>query len=142
MNSREIGRYDRPRKGGMAIVLIEWSIYPNQKAIDDFMVYWTAKAKFDKGGLFGEFLSAPVPADELDLPVWVDDLGAGNPKFPTVKFVNVGIWKNRQTFYEQIGRLMKEGPQEFEAAPRRRIVLEPQELRRGDWDEFPPPTCE
>ena len=134
--------FRRQRRDGIAIVLIEWSIRPNQKAIDDFMDYWTAKAKFDKRGLFGEFLSAPVPTGELDLPVWVDDLGAGDPKFPTVKFVNIGIWKNRQTFYEQIGRLMKEGAQEFEAAPRRRVVLEPQEVRRGDWDDLPSPTCE
>ena len=137
------GRHDRSLKDGMAIVLIEWSIEPNEAAVSLFIEYWRTKLAIDdKSGLFGEFLSAPVPVDEVSLPVWVDDLSASDPKVPMWKFVNVGLWESRATFSEQIGHLMTDERQDFEAAPRRRIVLEPQEWRRGSWNDLPPATCD
>lgn len=41
------------------------------------MDWWCNEATIkNKDGLVGEFLSAPVPKGELQLPVDVDDLGA------------------------------------------------------------------
>ncbi len=125
----------------MCIVLIEWQIKPTQRAVVEFMEYWTTKATIEeKTGLVGEFLSAPVPADELSLSVRVDDLGASDEAPGAWRFVNVGLWENFQTFYRQVGHLMSDKEQEFEAGPRRRVFLEPQQWRRGGW-ELPPATC-
>lgn len=135
-------KYERPRRDGFAIVLIEWRIKPNQEAVSAFMEYWTKVAGIeDTAGLVGEFLSAPVPADELSLPVKVDDLGAGDSNSKAWRFINVGLWKDIQTFYEQVGKHMTDKKQSFEVKRRRRIILEPQEWRRGGW-ELPPATCE
>lgn len=141
--TEEAHKYERPRRDGLAIVLIEWSIRPKEEAVSAFMEYWTKAAGIeDSAGLVGEFLSAPVPAaDELSFPVKVDDLGASDSDPNVWRFINVGLWKDRQTFYEQVGRHMTDKKQWFEAKRRRRIVLEPQEGRRGKW-ELPPATVE
>src|SRR5687768_4425513 len=107
MSLESHGRFDRKVKGGMAIVLIEWSIKPNDEAVAEFMKYWCEVAKIgDKGGLFAEFLSAPVPSGELSLPAWVDDLGSSDPKFPAWKFINVGVWRSSEDFSAQVRELM------------------------------------
>jgi hypothetical protein len=125
----------------MAIVLIEWSIKPDNDSITEFMDWWRDHAIIhDKSGLTGEFLSAPVPKSELSLSVEVDDLGTSEAGASAWKFINVGFWRDHQTFREQVGKYMTDEPKSFEAGQRRRIVLEPQEWRLGEWP-FAFPTC-
>ncbi len=51
-------------------------------------------------------------------------------------YVNVGIWKDEQSFFSEIGKYIPpEGSklQEFEQMPRRRMPLTPEFWRRGKF---------
>lgn len=42
-------RYDRAVKGGMAIVLIEWSIKSDDDSVSDFMKWWREGTDLRRG---------------------------------------------------------------------------------------------
>lgn len=116
----------------MVIVLIHWRIKPTEEAQADFFKFWTETATIpDKSALVGEFLSAPVPAGAF--PYKVDDLSTGHSKGTCRHFINVGIWRDREAFHAQIGRLMNDNkpPLPFEAERRTRTILDPQHFRIG-----------
>lgn len=55
---------------------------------------------------------------------------------PHISFVNVGIWKDEESFKAQIGNYIPTDPSEkkdFEQYPRRRIPLNPIFWRRGKF---------
>lgn len=136
-------QYERSRRDGMAIVLIEWRIKPDEESAAAFMKWWCEKAKVkDKSGLLGEFLSSPVLANELPSELEVDDLSGDVDGVKAWRFINVAIWRDWPTFYEQIREFIDAPPRSFESpAGRRRVILEPQEWRSGCWDH-PSETCE
>jgi hypothetical protein len=109
--------------------------------VSEFIEWWRDHAVIhDKSGLTGEFLSAPVPKTELLLPVEVDGLGSSEKDTSVWKFMNVGFWRDRRTFHDQVGAYMTDEPKRFEAEKRKRTVLEPQEWRLGEWP-FSFPSC-
>jgi hypothetical protein len=127
----------------MIIVLIHWRIKPTDEAVAEFFEYWTTRATIDnKSDLAGEFLSAPLPAARL--PFRVDDLALGPGVLDCRHFVNVGLWKNWESFYEQVGRNMNDDRplQPFEADRRTRTVLESRQIRLGLWSGPESGTCE
>jgi hypothetical protein len=137
-----MGTYSRKRRDGMAIVLIHWRIWPNKESVEQFLDWWCKEATIrNKSGLLGEFLSAPVPEEELGLPVEVDDLGASDSSAKAWRFVNVGLWRDHRTFVKEVGHLMTDKRQSFEAGERTRTVFEPQHWRLGDW-KLPEATCD
>ena len=127
----------------MIIVLIHWRIKPTDIAEREFFEHWCNKAKIDdKTGLGGEFLSAPIPASQL--PFRTDDLTFGHGLLDCRHFINVGMWKDWESFYEQVGKLMSDDKPllPFEADRRTRTILEPKTQRIGGW-QFPTSgTCE
>lgn len=127
----------------MIIVLIHWRIKPTDEAVAAFYDYWKNKAKIkDKSGLTGEFLSAPLPARQF--PFRVDDLALGPGLLDCRHFINVGIWKDWEAFFEQVGQYMNDDKplQDFEADRRTRTILEPQQWRMGQFDLPEMGTCE
>ncbi|MBE7367674.1 hypothetical protein [Ramlibacter pallidus] len=131
----------------MIIVLIHWRIKPTDEAESEFFRFWTETAKVEvKEGLAGEFLSAPLrqPPDAPRFPFAVDDLSAGHSQGTCRHFVNVGIWKDWQSFYAQVGKFMNDDAplKPFEAERRTRTVLDPQEFRIGSWALPSTGSCE
>src|SRR5262245_35753050 len=91
----------------MIVVLIHWRIKPTDEAVGQFFDYWTKMATIrDKSGLAGEFLSAPVPANKL--PFRVDDLSLGPGVLDCRHFINVGLWKDWESFYQEVGKMMND----------------------------------
>ncbi len=126
----------------MIIVLITWRIKPGQE--EQFRRWWCDQAILaDKGGLVGEFLCQPVSANLV--PFGVEDLSAAAPELaPSVPFVNVGLWKDSETFEAEVGQYFTDDQPllSFEAIRRVRTILEPAERRLGE-DRIPPlATCE
>lgn len=76
-----------------------------------------------------------------EFPFAVDDLTPNPRSFRS--FVNVGLWRDWHSFYEQVGQYFRDdGPLEpFEAMKRSRTILNPQAHRLGLW-ELPEGTCE
>ena len=127
----------------MVIVIIHWRIKPTQEAEDAFFNYWANVAKIDdKSHLVGEFLSAPLPAK--DFPFRVDDLTFGHGVLDCRHFLNIGFWKDRESFHEQVGQNMKDdtGIESFEADRRTRTILTPKQWRMGKWKLPEEGTCE
>jgi len=115
----------------MFIILIHWRIKPTEEYINAFRKFWREKVPINNDNdLIGEFLSEPLRAEDVQYPI--DVILPGEEK-PYVSFVNVGIWKDENSFYDQVGKYIPpEGTtKEFEAYPRRRIPLEPKFWRRG-----------
>jgi hypothetical protein len=118
----------------MVIVLIHWRIKPTDEAVAAFFQKWkTGLTIDDKTNLVGEFLSEPLPATGFKFQV--DDLArrAGEPEHRA--FVNVGLWKDWESFEQQVGRYFNDDrPLEpFEATRRTRTILETREWRIGSW---------
>jgi hypothetical protein len=116
----------------MVIVLISWRIKPTDDAVEQFKAWWRDHANVDdRSGLFGEFLSSPVPADEL--PFETDDMRVPHGEYRP--FVNVGLWRDVEAFQTQIVKNFSDDkpPHPFEAERRRRTVLVPDERRMGAW---------
>ena len=112
----------------MVIVLIHWKILPDK--VDDFLAFWKEVATIkDRSGLTGEFLSAIHPSDNYDWITW--DLTAEHDEY--VPFMNVGLWRDVQTFHDQIGRYFPApgNKQPFEYEERVRALLDAQYWRRG-----------
>lgn len=127
----------------MIAVLIHWRIKPTPEAEKAFLDFWTRVAKIeDKSGLVGEFLSQPLPASQF--PFMVDDLSPPPGDVPCRRFINIGLWKDWQSFYDQVGKNMRDDKPmlEFEAARRTRTVLEPKQWRIGKFSLPAKGTCE
>ena len=123
----------------MIIVLIHWRIKPTAKA--EFLTWWenTAVVK-NKENLIGEFLSAPMPADQFKFAV--DDLSPKQDEPLHTAFVNVGLWKDWQCFFDEVGHNFNdEKPMPFESARRTRTILDPQTWRRGGFELESTSTC-
>src|ERR1041385_1218546 len=114
----------------MVIVLVYWKILRGQE--EDFKTYWrSAFPVKDRSGLVGEFLSEPTGHEAYP---WVTaDLRSGNDDFTT--FINVGLWRDAETFHEQIGRYFDpaRGKLDFEYELRTRALLTPHCWRIGEW---------
>jgi hypothetical protein len=118
----------------LILVLIHWRIKPTPDAEKSFFDYWTTMALInDKSNLTGEFLSAPLPANQF--PFRVDDLFFGHGLLDCRHFINVGIWKDWESFYEQVGKYINDDQPilDFEAERRTRTVLKVQHWRIGQW---------
>ena len=118
----------------MIVVLIHWRVKPTEEAEADFFSYWKHVATIDdKSSLAAEYLSAPMSPQEV--PFRVDDLTFGHGILNCKHFINVGIWKTWEAFYEQVGKHMKDDAplQPFEADRRTRTVLIPKHSRIGTW---------
>lgn len=116
----------------MILVLIHWRIKPDDASEAAFFEFWTRVAKIDdKTNLIGEFLSAPVPASQF--PFLVDDLSAGHSQGNCRHFINVGAWKDWESFNDQVGKFMDDAKpmKEFEAERRTRTILAPKQWRVG-----------
>jgi len=127
----------------MVIVLIHWRIKPTRDAEAAFFDHWAKKVKIDdKSSLAGEFLSAPIPAK--DFPYRVDDLSFGPGLLDCWHYLNVGFWKDKESFHDQVGRHMKDDKpiEHFEADRRTRTVLEPKQWRVGSYSLPKAGTCE
>jgi arylamine N-acetyltransferase len=127
----------------MIIVLIHWRIKPDK--VHEFKSWWTSKDADieNRAGLAGEFLSAPVPLEELlkstpadHKPFRVCDLAPGSCDEPYVAFVNVGLWQSWDEFYRQVGKNFNdESPKkDFEQYRRTRTILQPCNWRIGEWN--------
>lgn len=117
----------------MVIVLIWWRILPTDQAVQAFLEWWKSHATIaDDSALAGEFLSSPLPAGSL--PFASDDLSPADGSYRA--FVNVGLWRDLESFYSQVGQYFNDDapPREFEAQRRRRTILVPQAMRLGGWD--------
>ena len=116
----------------MILVLIHWRIKPDDASEAAFFSFWTEVAKIeDKMNLIGEFLSVPVSADTF--PFKVDDFSVGHSQEDCRHFINVGAWKDWQSFNDQVGKYMDDARpiEDFEAERRTRTVLEPKHWRVG-----------
>jgi len=112
----------------MIVVLIWWKILPGRE--DDFLRWWQIESEpKDKAPLFGEYLSRPRRADSL--PYKSTDL------FPVdgthVPFVNIGIWKDEESFRSVIGPRDDLQKKDFEFEYRTRTVLTVEETHQGEW---------
>ena len=125
----------------MIIVLIYWRIKPEQKAIDAFQKYWKEVAAIeDRTGLIGEFL---CEAESFGARKWITwNLGpaisendGADDKETFRAFINVGLWKNADTFNRQVGRYFNDTdpPKDFEQKRRLRVLLNPKAWRMGDF---------
>src|SRR3989442_338732 len=118
----------------MVIVLIHWRIKPTDEAVAAFFAKWKNGLLIkEKANLIGEFLSQPIPASEFNFAV--DDLSPKANEVPHRAFVNVGFWKDWESFFKEVGRHFSDdlAPLGFEAARRTRTILETKEWRVGDW---------
>jgi hypothetical protein len=110
----------------MMIVLVHWFIDPAR--IDQFREWWSTHAPADVSGLSAEYLSEAV--ERSALPYKSDDLRSGSSDY--VPFVNVGIWRDEQSFRNAINP--QDGPSmDFEVQPRKRTVLLQRESHVGTW---------
>jgi hypothetical protein len=127
----------------MIIVLIHWRIKPTDEAENAFVQFWTTMATINiKTHLAGEFLSAPLPANQF--PFRVDDLFFGHGVLDCRHFINVGLWNDFESFNEQVGKYMRDDKPilPFEADRRTRTVLEPRHWRVGQWTLPGKGSCE
>lgn len=127
----------------MIIVIIHWRIKPTDEAEQAFFRYWREIAKIDdKGNLIGEFLSAPIPANQFKFRV--DDLTFGHGVLDCRHFMNIGFWKDESSFQDQVGHKMKDDRtiEPFEADRRTRTLLNPREWRRGGFQLPDEGTCD
>jgi len=114
----------------MVIVLIQWKIKPN--LVEIFKDWWLNETiPASSGGLFGEFLSNPIPKSEFNYKV--NDLIPDSGDY--VPFVNVGIWESELRFQEVVGHLFNDDApkKEFEFSRRERTLLNPFAEHRGTW---------
>jgi len=123
----------------MIIAVINYFYKPNQKAVDAGRKWWREIAKIaDKGGLHGEFLSVPIPAENFDFPV--DDLHSPHDEY--WRYTNFGLWEDYEWFEQEIVPKISGKVEPFEAKPRERSIFSVREVRLGGWLSLPDPTCE
>jgi hypothetical protein len=117
----------------MFIVLIHWRIKPTDACIGAFMDFWRRKVPINNDNeLIGEFLSEPFRADDVKYPI---EPVLHEETESYVSYVNVGLWKDEQSFLAEIGQYIpRDGSKkDFEQYPRRRIPLNPLYWRRGKF---------
>lgn len=127
----------------MIIALIFWRIKPTDEAVSQFLTWWREDAIIgDKVHLAGEYLSEPLPASRL--PFRVDDLAPRDDEPSYRPFVNVGLWKDWESFFDQVGHNFGDDQplMSFEARRRTRTLLEPTETRVGLWSLPAEGTCD
>ena len=58
-------------------------------------------------------------------------------------FINVGIWKDWESFYQEVGQNFRDDKpaMDFEAERRSRTIFEPKEWRVGEWRLPEESTC-
>ena len=112
----------------MVIVLIHWKVKHDR--VDEFHQHWRQKTVVhDRAGLIGEFLSEACHTSEFPWITW--DLTGCEGKYRS--FINVGIWRDAETFHEQVARYFPQSkPLDFEYEMRVRTVLRPDSWRIGD----------
>jgi hypothetical protein len=116
----------------MIIVIILWKILPGDENRQAFFDYWARSLELgDTSHLVGEYLSSPLSVAEAGFDCSLLGLNPGDDYVP---FFNVGIWASLEAFREQVIKpFVNSGvnQQDFEYAPRERMVLSPELWRRG-----------
>lgn len=125
----------------MVIFLINWRILPDQTSIDAFLHKWKKVLRIrNADGLAGEFLSRVKDESFFNFVTWkLDENSDGEYRKHIrsndfISYVNVGIWRSAQDFEKNIGDYVPPNPwtmEDFEAAPRRRAIVEPEFYRIG-----------
>ncbi len=115
----------------MNIVLIIWKIKKDKEKA--FLKKWKQMGRFEKAGLFREFLSKV--GEELDYKYRTWHLT--NPNYIT--YINVGIWRSMKDFEEAIGQYMNEKNPiyDFEYERRERRILDEVALDREGLFKLP-----
>jgi hypothetical protein len=116
----------------MIIVTIWWYINNTDDDERAFMEWWRSHAKIhDRTGLLGEFLSRPNRAE--DSPFRTVDLRPSDSRYRP--FTNVGLWRDEDTFYQQVGQYFSDNNahEKFEFQRRDRIVMKTEQFRMGSW---------
>jgi hypothetical protein len=118
----------------MVIVIIHWKILLGDEPRRQFLQYWKETLTVEeRSHLVGEYLSAPLSAEEVQFPCAVFNIPSAPPY---QSFFNVGIWEDVDSFKRQIidpyvG--MTPNPQPFEYQFRERMVLSPLSWRAGQY---------
>lgn len=113
----------------MQIVLVHWQIIPGRET--EFQQYWKSGLPVtDRTGLVGEFLCELTGDEQYD---WVTWNMRSSEDCST--FINVALWRDAETFHEQIGKYFNpaRGTVDFELELRKRALLTPRCWRMGDW---------
>ena len=132
----------------MVIFLINWRIFSDSKNMNAFLLKWKTVLRVkNKEGLIGEFLSRVKDKKFFEYVTW--ELEDSSEEYKQhirsedfVSFVNVGLWRSKEDFFKNIGGNMPKDKwlmEPFEAAPRRRAVVEPEAWRIGSHP-LPPLT--
>jgi hypothetical protein len=130
----------------MVIFLINWRIFPAPENLQAFLLKWKTVLRVkNKDGLIGEFLSRVKDPGFFEYVTWELDESSDEYKRHIkseqfVSFVNVGLWRSKEDFLENIGGNIPKDPwfmEAFEAAPRRRAVVEPEAWRIGSHPLHP-----
>ena len=107
----------------MRIAFVEWRIKKGRE--EEVLEYWATRATVaDGSALIGEFLTRVESRKQCPWIVWNLD-----ERWTT--YYNVGLWRQRTDFQEQIGRFIDPSrpPLPFEARRRRRVFLAPERWR-------------
>lgn len=99
--------------------------------VEKFLQFWKQSAVIeDRRGLVGEFLTEAYSTAEYGWITWQLTGCEGEYR----SFVNVGYWSSAEEFHAQVGKYFETstGLKEFEAEPRKRVVLKPTCWRMGD----------
>ena len=130
----------------MVIFLINWRIRPDENSLQAFLSKWKTVLRVkNREGLIGEFLSRVRDANYFEYVTW--EMGESSEEYRQhiksdkfVSFVNVGLWRSKDDFLENIGGNIpgdRWSMEDFEAAPRRRAVVEPEAWRIGSHSLTP-----
>jgi hypothetical protein len=115
----------------MLIVLNQWRIKPDKKAIQAFLKFWRTVATIaDRTALIAEFLSEAGTTRDFPYITWYFDPDAlGDHK----SYITLGIWQDERAFHEQLGKNFDDEGKLlwFEKYRRRRIILTPDSWRLG-----------
>ena len=115
----------------MLIVLNQWRIKPEKKAIRAFLKFWRTVATIgDRTALVAEFLSEPRTPRDFPYITWhFDPETLGDH----TSYITLGIWRDERAFHEQLGKNFDDERKLlwFEKYRRRRIILTPDSWRLG-----------
>ncbi|MCA0344322.1 MAG: hypothetical protein LCH99_31975 [Proteobacteria bacterium] len=113
----------------MRTVVVEWKIKKGRE--QEFIDYWATRSTIpNRDGLIAEFLST---VDSKDKWPWINWAGPIDKPGVTT-FYNVGLWRDGESFQDQIGKFIDNNrpPLDFEAERRTRVFLAPQRWRVGE----------
>lgn len=112
----------------MRIVVVEWKIKKGRE--QEFLNYWAERSTVpNREGLISEFLTG---VDSKEKWPWINWAGPIDKPGVTT-FYNVGMWRDGESFQDQIGKFVDNNrpPLDFEAERRTRVFLAPQRWRVG-----------